>query len=429
MIRNPWLSALILTSYVPAFLLSPADTPWLLWMLPMALTLSVPWRAPMPSAPPTAPGGGHSATMPGQAAMEVHWQRAVDALPEGVVLLDAQLRLRWFNPEAQHLLGLYGKRDLGNPLRYCMNQPLLDDHLERGDLSLPIDLPSPVDGSRMLNLRFIPLEGEGSWLLHIRDITRPYEMDRRQEDFLANISHELKTPLTVFKGMLELLPMLTPGSPPWRDALELLQKQSGRMQNLIEEQSTLLRLGNAHVFSTTPIEMDAFLKDMVEDANAISGKKQHTFLLSVDETCLLDASPELLRCMVGNLLCNAVHHTPAQTEVRIIWERDTQGHPQLIVADNGPGIASYHLPRLTEKYYRVTFQHAPSSTDEESRTGSGLGLALVKQAMERCRGEFEIASRPGIGSRFILRFPEHMLMPAESDDTFDSQPPNPIKEK
>ncbi|MBF0126148.1 MAG: PAS domain-containing protein [Magnetococcales bacterium] len=418
---------LLLLSFAPAILLSLRNTPWIVWVVPVVLTYvfrkqwhcrdtQAGWEQEEPPEfcfSPIVSRGSHPVNPRERWHTTVmRWRTAIDALPDGVLLLDDRFAICWFNPEAQHLLGLFPKRDRGIPLHYRMGQPILDDYLRRGDFSQAIDLPSPVNGNRMLNMRFIFLEQEAFWLLLVRDITERYQLDRQQHDFLSNISHELKTPLTVFRGVLDVLPDLTRGSVQWDNALGLLQKQSTRMQNLIEDQTALLRLGPEHPYPAVPVEMHEFLRDMLSEAEALSGARKHTFLLSVDHAFTFAVNPELLRCMVGNLLFNAVNHTPEQTEVRVVWQRDEGGQPCLTVSDNGPGIAGYHLPRLTEKYYRVTFQQT-ASRSESVHQGTGLGLSLVKQALERCQGRLEIVSQPGIGSRFVCRFPAVMATDSE----------------
>ncbi|MBF0295322.1 MAG: PAS domain-containing protein [Magnetococcales bacterium] len=418
MISRPWLTGLLLLSFAPAILITPSQMPWILWILPLTATFLI-TRQRQPVAhpqqetievPPEFSLARRSHTPREQWQTTVmRWRAAIETLPEGVMILDHQFAISWFNPEAQNLLGLFAKRDLGQSVLYPLGQPVLDDYLRQGDFSRPLDLPSPINGHRMLNIRFIPMENAQSWLVLVRDITTCYQIDRQQSDFLANVSHELKTPLTVFRGMLELLPELTPDSEQWHSALALMQKQTERMQGVIEDQTALLRLGSRQEYPVCPIDMRTFLKELVEEAKALSGARCHEFVLSVDTEFAFAGNRELLRCVASNLLFNAVHHTPPQSEVRVVWQKDHLNQPTLIVSDNGPGIAAYHLPRLTEKHYRVTFQQSVAA-DHLPHQGTGLGLALVKQTMDRCRGQLEIASQPGIGSRFACRFPSTSLI-------------------
>ncbi|MBF0213673.1 MAG: PAS domain-containing protein [Magnetococcales bacterium] len=406
---------IFLFSFAPAILLSLREVPWIVWVGPVvvAYVFRRQWAEEKTVAPQEQeePPEFCFSLESGSNTRErwkttiMRWRTAVDALPDGLLLLDYRFALCWFNPEARHLLGLFDKRDLGKPLSHHLGQSVLDDYLQRGEFRRPIDLPSPVDGGRVLQYRFLLLEDHQFWLVLVQDITERYQLDRQQRDFMDNISHELKTPITVFKGVLELLPELSKESPQWENALGLLRKQSERMQNLIEDQTTLLRFGPVRYgFPTEAMSMESFLKEMIEEAVALSGPRRHVFLLNCATDFSFHVNRELLRCVVGNLLSNAVHHTPDQTEVRVEWRQDERARPTLTVADNGLGIASYHLPRLTEKYYRVSFQQGTGRGGREYQ-GTGLGLALVKEAMERAQGKLEIVSQAGIGTRFLCRFP------------------------
>lgn len=404
-------------SWVPAVWLSADHVHWVVWMVPLSAWLWAwrPWRmTPHQSASELEEPPSFCMAFEQEATIHERWKTtiqrwrlAMDALPEGVILLDYRLAICWFNPGAHQLLGLDAEHDLGKPLPFRVAQPVVADFLARGDFSHPADLPSPVDGGRMLHWRFIRLAEEGFWMVLVHDITERYQLDRQHTDFMNNISHELKTPMTVFRGVVELLPDLTTGSPPWEHAMKLLQQQIRRMQHLIEDQTQWLRLGPEHPFPAEPIAMKRFLQEMIDETEVLSGERKHQFILTVSDEFTFYINRELLRCAVANLLSNAVHHTPDQTEVRVTWELDAQYRPTLTITDNGSGIAGYHLPRLTEKYYRVTSQHP---TDVSSGyQGSGLGLALVKEAMERAHGRVEIISQAGIGSRFICRFPPVMV--------------------
>ncbi|MBF0614165.1 MAG: PAS domain-containing protein [Magnetococcales bacterium] len=406
---------MVLLACAPAVWLSAHHVHWVVWVPPLLVVgylVQRHWSGDPPPIrleleEPPAFCLAFDQDVPLQERWQVairRWRMAMDALPEGVVLLDYRLAICWFNPGAHQLLGLDESRDLGKPLGYRLGQPVLEDFLLRGDFSRSVDLPSPLDGGRMLHWRFIRLTGEEFWMVLVHDITERYQLDRQQNDFISNISHELKTPITVFRGVVELLPDLTTGSAAWDNALNLLHQQIRRMQNLIEDQTQLLRLGPRHTFPSESIHMESFIREMIAEAEMLSGERGHQFVFTVARKFPFHANRELVRCVVNNLFSNAVHHTPDQTEVQVSWEVDEMQRPTLTVADNGPGIASYHLPRLTEKYYRVTSQQSLKGASQDYQ-GTGLGLALVKEAMERAHGKLEIISQAGIGSRFMCRFP------------------------
>ncbi|MBF0417370.1 MAG: PAS domain-containing protein [Magnetococcales bacterium] len=405
-----WLAVIAL---LPACLWSLPLVPVWAWLLPMGIILLVGYRLRPEQVEEDedipdvclARGDDPHLRQRWKVAFS-RWRAAMDALPDGVLLLDYRFAVCWFNPEARQMLELCPDRHLGRPLALHMEDPLLDDYLRREDFTHPIQLASPVNGNLVLEFKFLALTGDEGWLVLIRDISGPYQLEQRQTDFMDNISHELKTPLTVFRGVLELLPEMRPDSPQWENALGLLHKQSLRMQALIEDQTRLLRLGSKRYgFPFERLAMEPFLREMIDAAVVLSGERGHRFVAEIDESFPFEANRELLRCVASNLLTNSVRHTPAGSEVGVTWELDDQRRPVLTVADNGPGIACHHLPRLTERFYRVNAHQKVTQPDVKDDHGSGLGLALVKQAMARANGKLEIVSHLGSGSRFICRFP------------------------
>ncbi|MBF0262016.1 MAG: PAS domain-containing protein [Magnetococcales bacterium] len=405
-----WLAVLGL---LPACLWSLSSVPAWAWLVPMGIVLLVGYRLrPEPvvedeDIPDVCLARGDNPHLRQRWKVAFNrWRAAMDALPDGVLLLDYRFGVCWFNPEARQMLELCPERHMGRPLALHMDDPELDDYLRREDFSRPVELASPVNGSQVLEFRFLALKGDEGWLVLIRDISGPYHLDLRQNDFMDNISHELKTPLTVFRGVLELLPEMDPESPQWENALGLLHKQSLRMQALIEDQTRLLRLGSKRYgFPVERLAMEPFLAEMIEAAGALSGEMGHRFVVETDGSFPFEANRELVRCVASNLLTNAVRHTPPGSEIEVTWTLDGERRPVLTVTDNGPGIACHHLPRLTERFYRVNAQQKVEQPDLHDDHGSGLGLALVKQAMARANGKLEIVSHLGSGSRFICRFP------------------------
>ncbi|MBF0159366.1 MAG: hypothetical protein HQL58_07555 [Magnetococcales bacterium] len=335
---------------------------------------------------------------------QVDWPSVLDGMADGILILDRRFVLHWYNTAAGQQLGLERQRDLGWVLLSRISLPVLEDYISRADFNRPLQMPAPLNGHVMLEFCFRS-QGDGTfWLVLVRDISHHYQLDQKQTDFLANISHELKTPVTVFRALLETIPDLPDQSPQWQQAWTLLQQQTERMQTIIDNQLLLLKMGESdRSYATETITMEPLLVALVEEARILSGARQHRFVLSVDPDVRLVANRGLIQCIVANLLTNAVCHTAPQTEVQLIWRCDDQGHPLLTVRDNGAGMASYHLPRLTDRYYRVIT--AQAAADHGGRChGSGLGLALVKQALERCQAQLEIISHPGMGSSFTCRF-------------------------
>ncbi|MBF0124542.1 MAG: hypothetical protein HQL60_04320 [Magnetococcales bacterium] len=334
---------------------------------------------------------------------QIDWPTILDSIADGILILDHQWLLHWYNIEAGQQLGLE-QHDLGRVLFGRVSLPLLEDYIGRADFNRPLQMPAPLRGDVMLELRFRS-QGDGSfWLVLVRDISHHYQIDQQQTDFLVNVSHELKTPVTVFRAMLETIPDMPERSFQWQQAWTLLQQQVERMQAIIDNQITLLKMGEPdRHYATEAIAMEPLMTALVEEARVLSGPRQHRFVLAIDPEVQLVANRGLIQCIVANLLTNAVCHTAPQTEVQLIWRCDDRGQPLLTVRDNGGGIAAYHLPRLTDKYYRVST--AQTAADHSGRChGSGLGLTLVKQALARCQAQLEISSHPGVGSSFSCRF-------------------------
>jgi len=327
-------------------------------------------------------------------------------MPDGVVLLDKRTRIRWFNPAAERLLGLNWPRDSLVGMTEVVNHPVLEDHLNAGGDARPVETPSPVNGAIMLSVEVSAIRGTDQRLLAARDITKTYNVERSRREFVANVSHELRTPLTVFRGYLEVLEDLAIDFPDLGRPVELLDQQSDRMNDLVED---LLRLSRLEFTdrppSMEPVAVPELLDAIVDEAKGLSESRGHEFEIDVEPDLWLSGDKSTLRTTFTNLIVNAVKHTPAGTRITIEWARQENGCV-LRVRDDGPGIAAYHLPRLTERFYRV------DPGRQRARGGTGLGLAIVKHAIERHGGELKIASEPGKGSEFTCHFPEVLVVAA-----------------
>jgi two-component system phosphate regulon sensor histidine kinase PhoR len=221
-----------------------------------------------------------------------------------------------------------------------------------------------------------------------------------RKDFVANVSHELRTPLTVIAGYLEtLLDNLEDVNPRWLRPLQQMQQQAGRMQNLLNDLLLLAKLeATDYPSDNQPVAVDLLLLSIRNDAQALSANKHHRIVLEADAHLKLKGSEMELRSAFSNLVFNAVKYTPAEGEIRIRWWGDEQG-AHLSVRDSGIGIDAKHLPRLTERFYRVDSSRASNTG------GTGLGLAIVKHVLLRHRARLDIASVPGQGSTFVCHFP------------------------
>jgi two-component system phosphate regulon sensor histidine kinase PhoR len=328
------------------------------------------------------------------------------ALPDGVVLLDARGHIEWCNPIAGQYLGLDEQRDLGQPLLNLVRHPDLAAYLDRGDYAEPLTLRLARGGGRVLSLAIIAY-GEAQKLLLASDITLEEKVETMRRDFVANVSHELKSPLTVVAGFLETLTdgALKLDERRRQDYLQLMREHTQRMQRLVEDLLTLSALESG----TGPrdealVDVPALLAGVRDEALALSAGR-HRIELAIDAGDALLGDARELRSAFGNLVSNAVRYTPAGGEVRLRWTRRGT-HALFCVSDTGTGVEPRHVPRLTERFYRV--DHSRS----RETGGTGLGLAIVKHVLTRHQAVLEIESEPGRGSRFCAVFPARRLRPA-----------------
>ena len=333
----------------------------------------------------------------------VRFRSAGLALPDGVVLLDARGHIEWCNPIASQYLGLDEQRDLGQPLVNLVRHPDLVAYLERGEYAEPLTLRLTRGEGLVLSLAVIDY-GEAQKLLLASDITLAEKVETMRRDFVANVSHELKSPLTVVAGFLETL---TDGEVKLDERrrqgyLEMMREHTLRMQRLVEDLLTLSALESSRgPGDETLVDVSVLLAGVREEALALSAGR-HRIELSVEQPVLLLANAQELRSAFGNLVSNAVRYTPAGGDIRLGWTR-RGAQAVFSVADSGPGIEPRHIPRLTERFYRV--DHSRS----RETGGTGLGLAIVKHVLSRHQATLEIESEPGKGSSFSAVFPARRI--------------------
>ena len=325
------------------------------------------------------------------------------ALPDGVVLLDAHGHIEWCNPIASEYLGLDEKRDLGQPLVNLVRHPDFASYLERGEYAEPLILRLTRAEGLVLSLAIIAY-GKEQKLLLASDITLAEKVETMRRDFVANVSHELKSPLTVVAGFLETLTdaEIRLDEQQRQAYLQLMRGHALRMQRLVEDLLTLSALESSRSpGDETLVDVSALLAEVRDEARALSSGR-HRIELEVDDSVWLFASAQELRSAFGNLVINAVRYTPARGDIRLSWAR--RGAQAVFrVADSGPGIEPRHIPRLTERFYRV--DHSRS----RETGGTGLGLAIVKHILTRHQAALEIESEPGKGSVFSAVFPARRI--------------------
>ena len=325
-------------------------------------------------------------------------QESTAALRDAVIMLDADGNLEWWNRAAETLLGLKTPQDSGQPVTNLIRHPRFKEYFEQEQYAEPLEIPSPVNDR--LRVQFlITRYGNNEHLMLVRDVTRIHQLEQMRKDFVANVSHELRTPLTVITGYLEtLLDNVEDVNPRWKRALQQMEQQGVRMQTLLNDLLLLAKLeATDYPSDNLPVSVTTLLQSIVSDAKALSGPRNQTISLDIEDDVLLKGSEAELRSAFSNLVFNAVKYTPQQGTIRVRWWADAQG-AHLRVQDSGIGIDAKHLPRLTERFYRVDSSRASNTG------GTGLGLAIVKHVLLRHRATLEISSVPGHGSTFTCHF-------------------------
>ena len=325
-------------------------------------------------------------------------QESTAALRDAVIMLDADGNLEWWNRAAETLLGLKTPQDSGQPVTNLIRHPRFKEYFEQEQYAEPLEIPSPVNDR--LRVQFlITRYGNNEHLMLVRDVTRIHQLEQMRKDFVANVSHELRTPLTVITGYLEtLLDNVEDVNPRWTRALQQMEQQGVRMQTLLNDLLLLAKLeATDYPSDNLPVSVRGLLQSIVSDAKALSGPRNQTISLDIEDDVLLKGSEAELRSAFSNLVFNAVKYTPEQGTIRVRWWADAQG-AHLRVQDSGIGIDAKHLPRLTERFYRVDSSRASNTG------GTGLGLAIVKHVLLRHRATLEISSVPGHGSTFTCHF-------------------------
>ena len=327
------------------------------------------------------------------------------ALPDATVALGENGTIDWCNEAAQRLLGLRTPRDLGQRITNVVRDPSFGRYfMGGGDRAAGVEFPAPHDDGLTLLAQMVDF-GQRRRLLVIRDITKLRRLEQVRRDFVANASHELRTPLTVVYGFLETLAEDAVRLPDhWRRPLDLMRQQTARMQRIIDDMLMLARLeGETSRTSSGDVNVPNMLQLIRSEALALSGARGHRLELDVDDGLWLRGSELELRSAFSNLVSNAVQHTPDGSLIRLCWQPTADGGARFEVHDNGEGIAAEHLPRLSERFYRV------DASRSRARGGTGLGLAIVKHALARHGAELTIRSAPGQGSCFGCLFAAELV--------------------
>ncbi len=334
-------------------------------------------------------------------------QESTAALRDAVIMLDSDGNLEWWNLAAENLLGLKTPQDGGQPVSNLIRHPRFKEYFDQEDYREPLEIPSPIN--ERLRLQFhITLYGNREHLMLVRDVTRVHQLEQMRKDFVANVSHELRTPLTVIAGYLETLLDNVEDVNSALAARPAADAAAGRTHAEPAQRPAPAGQAGGH---RLPRRQQAggggrLLASIRNDAQALSAGRNHRISLDAAPAVELKGSEAELRSAFSNLVFNAVKYTPDEGEIRIRWWADEQG-AHLSVQDTGIGVDPKHLPRLTERFYRVDSSRASNTG------GTGLGLAIVKHVLIRHRAHLEISSVPGKGSTFTCHFAPAQVAEAE----------------
>lgn len=324
------------------------------------------------------------------------YRQAGTALHDGALIVQrSSSQIVWFNKAAKRFLGLNYPRSLGTNLLIHLDSPRVHEWFLAGDVDEPLmDLPCPQDENIRLSLRLLPYSNE-QFMVVVRDVTKLMQLEHMRRDFVANVSHELRTPLTVVHGYLDM--MEPEDNPEFAPMIEEMRKQSSRMAQLVEDLLTLSRLDAEDSLREEIIPMKMMLTTLRREAEALS-QGHHEISIEDAAECDLYGAHKELHSAFSNLVSNAVRYTPHNGEIAIRFDKLPDNSLRLCVKDSGYGIPAQHIPRITERFYRVS-----TSRSRESG-GTGLGLSIAKHVLSLHQARLEIQSEVGKGSQFCCVF-------------------------
>jgi two-component system phosphate regulon sensor histidine kinase PhoR len=328
---------------------------------------------------------------------------AFQASPNGILMLDDQDQIEWCNAIAERFFGLNFKRDVLQRINFLIRRPEFIQYLNRRQFEDPLLLGRMgVDANLSLMIQAFPF-GQKRHLLLVQDVTDLQKADAMRRDFVANVSHEMRTPITVLMGFLETIQSLDIDKQQRDQYFEMMMSQAQRMKSLVEDLLTLANLeANTLPAPLQEIKVDTLMALVRNDAEALS-QGRHALNFEIATPCNLMGEEREILSAFSNLVSNAIRYTPDVGAVTAKWAVNNQGYGEFSVTDTGPGIASEHLSRLTERFYRV------DRSRSRDTGGTGLGLAIVKHIANRHQAQLLIESTPGKGSTFTLRFPKDRI--------------------
>jgi len=339
------------------------------------------------------------------------YRQVARALPDAAVAFNRNGQIELINDAAKRLLGLSEPQDLGRPISNLIRVPQFAEYLERGRFDSPLEITSPTDPETTLSISVVPYGELDKQLLLARDTSRLHRLERMRQDFIANVSHEMKSPLTVIKGYVENLMDAPEAGDTLSKPLAQIDQQTDRMCSIVEDLMALSNLETGPAPEAhRPVDVPALIRSVIAEAKELS-KDRHEFIEDIDERVGLQGNFNELYSAFSNIVFNAVSYTDDGGTITIRWGQNDDGRACFLVADTGVGVAPEHIPRLTERFYRV------DQARSRELGGTGLGLAIVKHVLARHGGKLDVRSEPGKGSTFSFLFPVDIVQPRQRSES------------
>ena len=341
------------------------------------------------------------------------FRRAASALPDAIVLLDTFGKIEWANKNARQILGIEWPQDANVRFADLVRDPEVNKLLQSNDqnqFSQGVEISNAKNTEFIVNIKVVPYTNDLRMVI-ARDVSRLVKVNKMQSDFVANVSHELKTPLTVLKGYLEIIDNYAELPENLAKPIEQMSAQSDRMQLIVQDLLYLAKLEDkGQISEQIEIDITPILNGIIETAQEKVQLKQQKIEIDINSDIHLKGNATELHAAFSNLIFNAINYTPEDGIVKIKWGLNKYGGATFQIKDNGEGIASHHIARLTRRFYRV------DSDRSRQGGGTGLGLAIVKHVLERHSAQLEIDSSVGVGSEFRCLFPQDKVVDTQSEN-------------
>lgn len=326
------------------------------------------------------------------------FRNAIGALPDAIILIDESGKIEWANGNARQVLGIRWPEDSGVRFENLIRYPEVTKLLQLPEPNMQgVEVNSLLSKGSTINIKCVPYTSSLRMIV-ARDVSRLIKVNQMHSDFVANVSHELKTPLTVLRGYLEIIADRNEIPEKFRKPLAQMNVQSARMQLIVNDLLYLARLEeNDNVGPQTLIDVSLLINAIIEAAQPFIEEKHHKLELDIDHSLKVVGAQTELHSAFSNLINNAIHYTPENGLIRVSWQANLDG-PAFCVSDDGIGVAQQHLGRLTQRFYRVDADRSREGG------GTGLGLAIVKHVLQRHDASLQIESEEGVGSTFRCLF-------------------------